>query len=236
MEILGHHITPVDRFPISKGTNTITNMPRPQNVSAVKHFLGMVGYFRDHIRNMSMRTKFLRSLLQKGIPFVWTSNHEAEFQDLKTVLVSTNLMLHHLDFDTPFDVHTDTSKYGTGAMLAQWYDNELRPVRYASRALHKPSHIDQLHTKNYSLSNGLWNTSDHTCHSVKVITDRANLKWLTSIKPQQSKLTRWCLSLAEFDFTIEHCPGGVNVVPDTLSRAPVPLSDPQCASPVISPH
>ena len=74
LEILGHRITPVGRFPISKGTNAITNMPRAHNVSAVKRFLGMVGYFRDSIRSMSMRTKFLRSLLQKGIPFVWTSN------------------------------------------------------------------------------------------------------------------------------------------------------------------
>ena len=57
-----------------------------------------------------------------------------------------------------------------------------------------------------------------------------------SIKPQQSKLARWCLSLAEFYFTIEHCPGRANVVPDTLSRASVPLSDPQCAPPVIPPH
>ena len=73
-------------------------------------------------------------------------------------------------------------------------------------------------------------------HPVKVITDHANLKRPTSIKPQQSKLARRCLSLAEFDFTIEHCPGHVNVVPDTLSRAPVPPSDPQCASPVIPPH
>ena len=73
---------------------------------------------------------FLRSLLLKGIPFVWTSNYEVEFQDLKTALVSPNLMLYHPDFDKPFEVHTDVSKYGTGAMLAQWHDNELGPIRY----------------------------------------------------------------------------------------------------------
>ena len=109
-------------------------MPRLHNVLAVKRFLGMVGYFLYNIRNMSMCTKFLRSLLQKGIPFVWTSNHEAEFQDLKAALVSPDLMLYHPDFDKPFEVHTDASKYDTGAMLSQWHDHELRPVRYASRA------------------------------------------------------------------------------------------------------
>ena len=213
-------------------------MPRPHNVSAVKRFLGMVGYFRDYIRNMSMRTKFLRSLLQKGVLFVWTSNHEAEFQDLKTALVSPDLMLYHPDFDKPFEVHTDASKYSTGAMLAQWHDNELRPVRYASRAFTQTeSNWPTAHQELFAVK---W-TMEHfrpyiLGHPVKVITDHANLKWLTSIKPQQPKLARWCLSLAEFGFTTEHCPGRVNVVPDTLSRAPVPSSDPQCAPPVIPPH
>ena len=49
----------------------------------------------------------------------------------------------------------------------------------------------------------------------KAITDHANLKFLTSISPQQSKL-------AHFDFTLEHQPGKEHVVPDTLSRAPLP--------------
>ena len=55
---------------------------------------------------------------------------------------------------------------------------------------------------------------------VTIITDHADLQWLTSISPQQSKLARWCLSMAEFDFTIKHRAGSANVVPDVLSRAP----------------
>ena len=34
----------------------------------------------------------------------------------------------------------------------------------------------------------------------------------------------WCLSLEEFGFNIEHLPGKANVVPDTLSRVPLPVS------------
>ena len=204
----------------------------------MKRFLGIVGYFQDYIRNMSMSTKLLRSLLQKGIPFVWTSNHEAEFQDLKTALVSPDYMLYHPDFDKSFEVHTEASKYGTGAMLAQWHDNELRPVRYASRAFTQTeSHWSTAHQELFAVKWAMEHFRPYILsHPVKVITDHANLKWLTSSKLQQSKLARWCLSLAEFDFTIEHFLGHVNVVPDTLSRAPVPLRDPQCALPVIPPH
>ena len=57
---------------------------------------------------------------------------------------------------------------------------------------------------------------------IKIIMDHANLKWLTSISPKQSKIARWCISMAEFDFEIEHRSGKDHVVPDTLSRAPIP--------------
>ena len=56
---------------------------------------------------------------------------------------------------------------------------------------------------------------------MKVVTDHANLWSLTSISPKQYKLARWCISMAEFDFTIEHTAGKEHVVPDTLSRAPL---------------
>ena len=53
------------------------------------------------------------------------------------------------------------------------------------------------------------------------MTDDANLKWLTSISPEQAKLAGWCMSMAEYDFLIQHRPGKELVVPDTLSRAPL---------------
>lgn len=56
---------------------------------------------------------------------------------------------------------------------------------------------------------------------VKVVTDHANLKWLTSIVPHQEKAARWCKSRAEPNFFIEHRRGERNVVPDVLSRHPV---------------
>ena len=39
--------------------------------------------------------------------------------------------------------------------------------------------------------------------------------------PQQSKLVRWILSRAEFDFTIEHLAVCANVIPDVLSHVPL---------------
>ena len=101
LEILGHRITPTGRFPTAKGTEAIVNMPRPLNARSVKRFIGMVGYFREYIKNMSTRTQHLRSLLHKGLPFVWTAHHEHEFDDLKNALVSPDVMLYHPNWNAP---------------------------------------------------------------------------------------------------------------------------------------
>ena len=200
------------------------SMPRPHNVSSVKRLLGMVGYFRDHVHDMATCTEHLRSLLRKGVPFNWTSSHEEEFVDLKNALTSPDTMLLQPDFTKPFEVHTDASKYGCGGMLAQYYKNELQPVKYASLSFSPTeSRWPTPHQELFAVKWGLEQFRPYVLgRKIKVVTDHANLKWLTSISPKQSKLARWCISMAEFDFTIEHQPSSSLVVPDTLSRAPPP--------------
>ena len=200
------------------------SMPLPHDVSSVKRFLGMVGYYRDHVCDMATRTVYLRSLLRKGVPFNWTSSHEEKFMDLKNALTSPDTMLLHPDFTKPFEVHTDASKYGCGGMLAQYYKNELRPVKYASRSF-SPTESRRLttHQELFAVKWGLEQFRPYVLgRKFKVVTNHANLKWLTSISPKQSKLAHWCISMTEFDFTIEHRPGSSLVVPDALGRAPLP--------------
>ena len=63
LQVLAPRITPTGRFPTSKGTKAISAMPCPKNASSVKRFPGIVGYFRDYVRDMSNRTKHLRAFL-----------------------------------------------------------------------------------------------------------------------------------------------------------------------------
>ena len=237
MQILGHRVTSEGRFPTEKGTESISSFPRPHNVSSLKRFLGMVGYFREYIRNMSHRTQNLRSLLSQKASFSWSDQHEAEFQDLKSALLSKEIILFHPDWDSEFQVHTDASKIGCGAMLAQRHNGVLRPVRFASKAFTATeSRWPTAHQELFAVKWALEQFRHYLIgRKFKVVTDHANLKFLASIAPQNSKLARWCLSLAEFDFVIEHRPGKDNVVPDALSRAPLPSPQPEVNTLVIPP-
>ena len=149
--------------------------------------------------------------------------HESEFSHLKASLTSDDLTLLHPNWNQEFELHTDASKFGCGAMLAQYYKGELRPIQYASRAFNPvESRWDTVHQELFAIK---WSL-DH-CHPyvlgrrIKVVTHHANLQCLKSIKPQQSKLARWYLAMAEYDFYIEHKPGVKHVIPDTLSRYPI---------------
>ena len=123
LELSGHCIPPEGRFSTEKSTEVILSMPCVHSVSSVKRFLSPVDHLRDHVRNMSTRTIHFLFLLQKGTHFIWTSG-----------LTSPDTMLTHPIFSQPFEVHTDASKHvhGVVAMLAQWYKNKLRAVKFPS--------------------------------------------------------------------------------------------------------
>jgi len=69
-------------------------------------------------------------LLKKDSLFVWTYIHESVFLTLKAALSST-LVLALPDFSIPFEIETDASGVGVGAVLQQ----RGHPLDYISKAL-----------------------------------------------------------------------------------------------------
>jgi hypothetical protein len=59
-----------------------------QNVSDIKSFLSLAGYYRRFIEGFSKISKPMTELLAKGKTFEWTPRHEASFQELKKRLTT----------------------------------------------------------------------------------------------------------------------------------------------------
>jgi hypothetical protein len=70
----------------------ILDWPAPKNVSELRSFLGLAGYYRRFVRNFSKVARALTSLLGKDVKYVWTAECEAAFVELKNRLTSAPIL------------------------------------------------------------------------------------------------------------------------------------------------
>jgi hypothetical protein len=99
---LGHIITDgeikVDPGKISE----ILNWKQPTDVSKIRSFLGIAGYYRRFIEGFSKIVKPLTSLLEKGKEFKWDGACQKCFDELKEKLTTTLVLIMpgiHKGFD-----------------------------------------------------------------------------------------------------------------------------------------
>ena len=62
----------------------VLNWMPPQNVSEIRSFLGLAGYYRRFIQDFSKIAKLMTKLLEKGKDFEWSSECQASFEELKS--------------------------------------------------------------------------------------------------------------------------------------------------------
>jgi hypothetical protein len=105
----------------------VAEWKQPQNVSDIRSFLGLAGYYPRFIENFTKIAKPMIELLHKNTPFVWNEACEQSFQELKKRLTTTPILALP-DIHQNFMVYCDASKQGLGCVLMQ---ND-RVIAYAS--------------------------------------------------------------------------------------------------------
>jgi len=218
---LGHVIGEAGVRPDPQKIESVKNFPRPKNAKNVKQFLGLAGYYRRFIDNFSRTAKPLTALLKKDIAFTWQEPQENAFVNLRDQLCREPL-LQHPDFTQPFLLTTDASGYAVGGILSQGDIGKDKPIAYASRLLNKAE-------QNYSTiekeSLAIIYCVNHFRpylygNKFVILTDHKPLEWLHSVKDPTSRLIRWRLKLAEYDYKVLYKAGKTNCNADALSRNP----------------
>ena len=94
----------------------VVNWKPPRNVTKVRSFLGLVGYYRRFVRGFSVIASSFTKLLRKGIKFEWTDKCQNSFEHLKGMLVEAPVLTQPT-LRKEYTLYSDASGIGLGCML-----------------------------------------------------------------------------------------------------------------------
>ena len=206
-------------------TSAILQMEPPKNVPELRRFLGManqLGKFSPHLAEISQP---LRELLSTRRSWTWGPDQQAAFTQVQKEL-SQPTVLALYDPKAPTKVSADASSFGLGAVLLQQFDDQWKPVAYASRSMTETERrYAQIEKEalaatwacerfsNYILGREFQIESDHK-PLIPLLTSKA-------LDNLPSRVLRFRLRLARFNYTAIHVLGKLLFTADALSRAPV---------------
>ena len=102
----------------------------PKNVTEVRSFLGLAGYYLNFVKDFSRIARPMTSLMKKEKKFEWSNECEHVFMTLKQRL-TTVPVLTPPDPKLDYTVYSDALKKGLGCVLMQ----DRKVIAYASRQL-----------------------------------------------------------------------------------------------------
>ncbi|GBG86642.1 hypothetical protein CBR_g41704 [Chara braunii] len=220
LEYLGHFVTPEGISPLSDKIQAVQEWPEPRNVTDVRSFLGLTGYYQRFIKGYSKIAAHLKKLQCEDRPFNFGEEVRGSFFALKAALLSAEV-LRIYDPLTPTRVTTDASGYGIGAVLEQHDGVDWHPVEYFSKKVPLVHSIDDARKKELLAF----------VHALKrwrhFLLGRSQFHWVTNNNPSvfyktqdtvNSTIARWMAFIDLFDFFPDHIPGKSNRFADALSR------------------
>ena len=204
-----------------KKISAIVNWQPPTSITEVRRFLGFCNFYRRFVKNYSTIAAPLTALTSALKPFPANLPPDVmdAFTQLKTALTTAPLLRIPLTGpDATFDLYTDASQVGLGAVLEQ----ETHPVCYASRTLspaeqNYPVHELELLAVVHALKS--FRHYLEGCQHFTLYTDHHSLQYLFRQRDLSRRQAGWLETLVDFqpNMEIRYLPGEKNRA-DALSR------------------
>jgi hypothetical protein len=212
IDYLGYWLTRKGIQPQPKKVEAVLRLKPPKNRKQLRHFLGMVNFYRDMWRRRSHLLAPLTGLVSEKTPWKWGEEQEKAFEEMKRIM-SKETLLAFPDFNKEFHVYTDASNYQLGAVIMQ----EDKPLAFYSRKMNKAQ-------QRYTMGDQELLSIVETLKEFRNIllgqklvvhTDHKNIVYGNL---SNDRIVRWRLLLEEFGPEYIHIKGKDNVVADALSR------------------
>jgi RNase H-like domain found in reverse transcriptase/Integrase zinc binding domain len=191
------------------------NVAPPKTKKELHRFIGLVNYYCDMWARRSETLAPLTRLTSKTVPWKWTDKEQKAFIAVKAI-ISKETLLSYPDFNSLFEIYTNTSKAQLGSVISQhghpiaFYSCKLNPAQtnYTTTECELLSIVETLKEfRNILLG-----------QPILIHTDHLNLTYKTFNTEQ---VMRWRLLIEEFSPTFQYIQGDHHIVADALSRLPL---------------
>ena len=198
----------------------IWEWPAPATVKQVWSFLGFGNFYQKFISHYLDLAKPLTNLTKKDRKFKWTEGCQQAFDNLKKKFMEEPVLVMP-DHNQPFQIESDASKLGTGAVLTQLDSNGDRdPVVFLSQTFTDTER--QYENYDWELLGIIWALKEWqhylqgSGHTTTVFSDHKNLTYFGTAQKLNDRQARWSLYLLEFDIKLKHLPSTWMVQSDAL--------------------
>lgn len=220
VDFLGHEISIHGIKPDHQKLEKILDFRRPESLTELRSFLGLVTYVNRFIPHLSAIAKRMRQLIQDNDIAQWCSDHDEDLNQIKRILMKGD----YLSFFVPgrkTKLITDASVYGLGAVLIQVEENgtehiiafgsksltdiETRYSQVEKEALAVIWGMEKFEIFLFGIEFELWTD----CRALEFI-------FAPTSKPN-ARIQRWVLRAQCFTYIVKHLKGTENIA-DPLSR------------------
>jgi hypothetical protein len=225
MRILGHICTGAGTRPDPEKLEVLRDYPRPRTTTQVFAFLGFVNFLRKYIVDYATLYGPIEALRNvRDVVAAWTADPRCEAAFTSTLAILENApLIQQPQPGLLLKIATDASDFGMAAVLFQGEHKDpslMRICGLAAKAFNKQQQKYATPMKELLAVIMALQKFHELLHGVEFVlyTDHKSLTYLLT-QTQPSKMLVRCLDIIQqFRFTIVHCPGIDNILPDRLSR------------------
>ena len=214
-------------MPSNLNLKGIAEMAHPANYMEVWCFLGMTGFFRRFIKNYARIAKPLNDILEgeasklKSEAVTLPPDALDAFEKLKMCCM-TAPVLAFVDFEKEFQLETDASSEGLGAILSQKQpDGKWHPIAFRSCELKGGD--SKYHSSKLEFLALKWAITEQFQEYLQyrpftMLMDNNPLTYILTTPNLDALGHCWVAALAGYNMTIKYLKGSDNKVADALSR------------------
>ena len=202
VSFLGHIVSKEGIRVDPKKIGVVVEWKPPRNVTEVRSFLGLAGYYRRFVKGFSMTAAPMTKLLQKNVKYEWSEKCQRSFDKLKAFLTEAPVLTQPT-CGREYVIFSDAPLNGLRCVLME----EGKVVDDASRQL-------KLHEKNYPTHDlelaaivfalKIWRHYFYgeTCF---IYTDHKSLNYFPSQRELNLRQRRWMELIKDYDCVIDYC-------------------------------